>query len=447
MKQHIAAALLGMWLTQIGGFGSDLDLKGIWALARDGGPGVPGAQARAGADAQRLSQARAYRFPVLTWQGAWMRTDVPAEVFALSLNQGSFSMQGLMSGDPNHPKALSTWVNRLELVLPLYAGGQIGTRIRQARAVSDAGNRKLEWSRLDAGRKAVGMYLGLVMMREERTFLEGYLSLLASYRQQAEQMFGQGLLVQADVQRAQVEEAAVGDDLMELKARQKASLNTLAWLIHRENVREEDLAELPEIRWTPEPLAVWLNRARERPDLQAARLRLQAGQLEPRALRSSYLPQVALKVRGDMAGARLDGTHEKALALEIGLQWNLFAGGRDRAAVGAAMADFRAGAADVADAEGWVEQIVREARLSYLASCERRETAEKALKAAREGERVVRERFQQGLVRMVDLLDAATAVRNAHRRLWQVRVAQWNWALNLLVDAGQDLGQWLPRMQ
>ena len=69
----------------------------------------------------------------------WIRTDSPADAFALLLNQERFSFPDFVTGDPNDPDPLSTAITRLEVEIPIWTGGELSTRLEQARFAAEAG--------------------------------------------------------------------------------------------------------------------------------------------------------------------------------------------------------------------------------------------------------------------------------------------------------------------
>ena len=68
--------------------------------AREGAREVVAAQARRRAAEARASQAKGFRWPSLNLTALWMRTNNPAEVFALKLNQGIVLVPGLRRERP-----------------------------------------------------------------------------------------------------------------------------------------------------------------------------------------------------------------------------------------------------------------------------------------------------------------------------------------------------------
>ncbi len=153
--------------------------------------------------------------------------------------------------------------------------------------------------------------------------------------------------------------------------------------------------------------------------------------------RAALLPRVGLVVRHDLFddqpfGAHGDSTTIMAMAgIEI---WN---GGRQRAAVAAAKAEAEAGRRDVERMERGIRLEVEQAWEETQTALARRNTAGRSLEAAREVERILEERFRSGVARTIDLLDAATARREAETRELVARAQIHLAAFRLAFKAGQ----------
>ena len=92
------------------------------------------ASARQRAAEARAKEAAGYRLPQVRISEQWIRTDSPADAFALLLNQERFSFPAFVTGDPNNPDPLSTAITRLEVEIPIWTGGELSTRLDQAAA-------------------------------------------------------------------------------------------------------------------------------------------------------------------------------------------------------------------------------------------------------------------------------------------------------------------------
>ena len=115
-----------------------LTLAGAMQRAREGAREVVAAQARQQAAQARSDQSKGFRWPSLNLTALWMRTNNPAEVFALKLNQGVFSFPEFVASNPNDASPLNTGITRAEIVLPLFTGGELSGRIDQAKLAADA---------------------------------------------------------------------------------------------------------------------------------------------------------------------------------------------------------------------------------------------------------------------------------------------------------------------
>ncbi|MGE5344425.1 MAG: TolC family protein, partial [Acidithiobacillales bacterium] len=110
-----------------------LTLAGAMQRARENAREVGAARARLEAAEARARQAKGFRFPSVNLTELWTRTDNPAEVFALKLNQGTFSFPDFVQSDPNSPAPINAGITRGEVAVPLFTGGELSGRISQAK--------------------------------------------------------------------------------------------------------------------------------------------------------------------------------------------------------------------------------------------------------------------------------------------------------------------------
>jgi outer membrane protein TolC len=141
--------------------------------------------------------------------------------------------------------------------------------------------------------------------------------------------------------------------------------------------------------------------------------------------------------RGDLVDDVLFGAHGESVTIMARASINLLAGGSDKAAAAAARWEARAGQEDVARFAEGVRLETRQAYEAAVTARARHATATKALEAAREAERITSERFRTGVVKMIDVLDAATARREAETRELVARVDAHTAALRLAVASGR----------
>lgn len=420
------------------GLSDPLTLPEAMALARDRARTVAAAEARVAASRERVAEARGHRLPTVRIQEIWLRTDSPAEAFALTLNQERFSFQDFVSGDPNHPEAVESALTRLEVEMPIYTGGELKSRVRQAELVAESTEHAARGTADGAALAAAAAYLQLAQAAERVALLERSLETVAAHVETARAYVGQGMLVRSELLRAEVERARVEDLLEEARGGVLVARASLAFRLATEPEALGGLPPLPPPPPPPGELEPWLARAATRPDLAAARLMASTAELEVDARRAARKPRIGLMVRGDLVDDTPFGDHGDSTAVIAQGSLDLWAGGRHRAAVAAARADAEAAGHEVDQLADAVRLEVRQAWVVARSARRRHATAAAALDAAAETERITGERFRAGVVSTLDLLDAATAHREAETRELVARAEASLASLRLAVAAGRE---------
>jgi len=397
--------------------GGTLSLDQAVATALQNNPQVHAAEASAQAADQRRARAKAYRYPSLDLSEVYNWTDNPAEAFALKLNQKRFDFNDFVQSDPNNPPKLTTWITSLQLTLPVFTGGKLSARIDQAGLMANAErlsyNHTAEKVAFDTMTAYTNLakareYLGLI--RVARKTVGGHVALAGKYA-------AQGMIVQAEVLKAQVELARM-DELVE-KAQNGAQLAEAAldFQMGLDQSTPQKLAPLPPPPPVQGEVDAWIQAALEnRHDLLAARKKVEAGKLEVKAATSGYYPEVAVVGRYDMFDKAAFGGNGDSTTVMAVARINLLRGGADKAARAAAQYETASHEADIRRFEEGIRLSVRQAWQDLDTARARHATARAALAAARESQRVREERFKQGLDKMIDLLDADTQLREAEVR-------------------------------
>lgn len=416
---------------------SPLTLAGAMQKAREGAREVTAAQARAGAAEARASQAKGFRWPSLNLTALWMRTNNPAEVFALKLNQGVFSFPEFVSSNPNDAAPLNTGITRAEIVLPLFTGGELSGRIDQAKLAAEAASGTSTWVADNAALAAAEAYVMVAQAEEYASLLHKSRDTVAAHVKLAGDYAAQGMLVRSELLRAEVELSKMDDLVTEADGRVRIANANLAFRLGAAGSASWTLAPLPDPRPVATPVDGWLATAGERSDLGSARNLLAAGELEEKVKKAPIWPKLALVAKGELYGDKPFGSTGTSGSIMAVATWNVFAGGSDHAAAVAAREDARAGREDVARFAEGVRLEVRQAFEEARTAQARHETAKKALDSAREAERITNDRYRAGVVKTLDLLDVTTARREAETRELVARADAHTAALKLAVKAGR----------
>ncbi len=237
--------------------------------------------------------------------------------------------------------------------------------------------------------------------------------------------------------RAEVELAKIDDQHAEASANARLAEESLAFRVGapaRSRFALGALPEPPEIGDAPEP---WIDGTGERSDVSAARQRLRASQIEVAVQQAARWPHVGLAAHYDWADDHPFGGHGRSGTVLARASLDLFTGGSRRAAVAAATAEAEAARREVDRFAEGAALAVRQAWEQAATARARRETARRALAAAAETLRITEERFRAGVFKTIDVLDAATARREAEMRELMARAAANRLSLRLAVAAGR----------
>ena len=414
-----------------------LSLGEAMSRARDGAREVAAARARQEAAAARARQTSAYRLPSLSLSETYIRTDSPAESFALELNRNEFSFPNFVGSDPNDPGWSGTAITRAEAMVPLFTGGELSGRIDQARSAAEAAGSQALWAADNAALAAGEAWVMLAQAEEFVSLLTKARDTVKAHVELAKSYVEQGMLVRSELLRAEVELARVEDLLEDAKGKARVANANLAFRIGVPQDSTWQLAPLPEPKGLDGDAATWVASAASRKDLAAARSLLRAGELEEKVKKAAWWPKVGVSARWDLHDKNLFGASGSAGTVMAFAAINVFQGGADKAAAAAARLDAQAGREDVARFADGVALEVRQAYEEAATARARHATAVKALESARESERITDERFRSGVVKTIDLLDAATARREAETRELVARADAHATALRLALKAGK----------
>ncbi|HSL92444.1 MAG TPA: TolC family protein, partial [Candidatus Limnocylindrales bacterium] len=155
-----------------------------------------------------------------------------------------------------------------------------------------------------------------------------------------------------------------------------------------------------------------------RDDLRAFSLRVENAAANVDLQRSDYLPTLGLTGAWQMDGQEsLFSPDNRSWMVGVGLRWNLFDGFRREAEVARSSAESGKAKAYYRGARDHAAFQVTRAYLGVKEAGRRVEIARSATAAAEEGARLIKTRYENQLARMVDLLDAQTALNTARADL------------------------------
>jgi len=418
---HVAVLLLAWSVTGPStAFGGDpVDFPGAVARALRDNAGMSAAGYEWTSVKKDAEAARGYYLPKLSFEERFIRTEVPAEAFSLKLNQRRLSNSDFLDADNfNNAPPINDYITTFTLEQPIFA-----PRAYLGRKMA---NREAQATGLDVSRKkeetvfrVLQAYLQVLTAKEYVRVAEQGLSDAREHYRIAEVMESAGTGLASDVLRAKVFLATAESGKVTAHSRLALAQTGLGLAMGEAGGKRVDAGVPPPPLPEPGALEERIAAVREnRADLRAFSMRLANAETNVTLRKSDYLPEV-----GVLGAYRIDGQDgifspdNHTWNIGVGLSWNLFDGLRREAEVAKASAEREKTREVYRGAKDYAAFQVTRAYLFVEEASRRVEIARASVAAAEEGVRLVRSRYENQLARMIDLLDAQTALNGVRADL------------------------------
>ncbi len=344
----------------------------------------------------------------------YFNTNNPAQAFGILLNQGRFTAADFNPATLNSPGTTENWQFNANLVQPVYNGGREQLNLTLAEIGEVASHESAEHARQRILFHVTRAYYEQVLAKAVLDVARETVQIAEANVKQIRSRYQAGTTVKSDVLQAEVRLASLREEA--IRADQVVRVTTIA-LRHAIGLDDEvDATESLAPRGRDEPS---LDRAVQtaletRPDYRALQAEAQKADVGIQLAKSAYFPTLNLQ-----AGYQLNNTApfspngaNNYSALGI-LTFNLFNGLGDSAQVGKARAH-QDRARELLEAKRReIEVEVVEASYGLAAARERIAVSESAIAQAEENLRIVRNRYNAGIVSVLDLLTAELVLNQA----------------------------------
>jgi outer membrane protein len=411
----IAIALPRRALGQEAQISGTLTLQQAVRMALDQNPAFRESTDEAEAARARLKQVQAAWFPRFDFHQDFTRGNNPVYVFGTKLTQRQFSPADFALNNLNTPSPLDNFQTRLDGRWRLFDSGQTLFHQRSAKKLVTAADFETEQARQDLILEVLRSYYGVLVMRENVRAADEAVKTAQASAQRIENMHNAGLIVDSDWLSA-------GVFLAQMKDSQIRAQNDLA-IANMQLARDMGLAvDAPtnpsQILQEPAPLQrtieAWIQTALDqRPALRAAQLQQDAMDQERKAAKAEFGPKVGLFGSTERDAMTLGGPSGTNWTAGAQLEFNLFAGGAQKAKLAEATANASKTKHGVEWLRSGVQMEVRKAYLDANAASLRIEAARNVTEQARESLRIVQNRYEGGLTTVTELLRAQTAQLDA----------------------------------
>jgi outer membrane protein len=372
--------------------------------------------ARAGLDeaAARTTEARSGFYPRLSVQEAWQRGDEPVFVFGSLLSSRQFAASNFAIDALTHPDPIGFFHTTFGVEQLIYDGGRQRAAAAAASLERDIAAASVDQATAGIALRTTQTFGRLLASEAAKHAADAGLESARQDLTRAEHRRDAGRATDADVLSLVVHVA----DLQQRAIQVKSEISLAAAELNRLMGAPIDApivtaapkpAPLPA---TPDAGALLIEADAARPELKRAVAAARIADKNQALANAALIPQIAAQAAYDLSGTQLT---DRAGAWVVGgqIRWTFSTGGAELAGRKAAAAATARAAAESEDVRAAVHVDVITA-VGRIESARAREAVGRAVTdQARESQRIIRDRFEQGLAGVSDVLRASTAVLDA----------------------------------
>jgi len=391
---------------------SPLSLKDAIRMGLEKHPAVEASKAGEAQAESRIRQARSGHLPKLNYAESYQRSNNPVFVFSSLLTQHQFTEQNFRIDTLNRPDALNNFQSQLTVDQPLYDAGQTRQAVRSANLMRSMAGETVRRTDIDVIMNITRAYYGAVLAAENLKVAEASVKSAQADLERAEAVRGAGMATDADVLSIRVHLASVREQ--QIRAANdvevaRAALNDAMGVPL--DTRFDLSTPLSPAQLAAPQLEQFEKEAVEaRPEARQAALAGSLAETQAAAARSSLLPQVMFRGAFEADRQRFVTRGGANWFAGVSLRWNLFNGFADKARIEEAVAAERQARAQKQRAESGIRLQVRKAYLDLKAAQERLDVTAAAVAQAEESQRIIQNRYQNGLTTVTELLRSETAL-------------------------------------
>ena len=366
-----------------------------------------------GANAQSVEQANAglsdatgRLLPRVDLSSGVVRSNAPGDYFGMKLNQKNITAADFNPAVMNNPGYINNYQTRVGVTMPLYQGGALWAGRKLASHQADASLYGHDYMKQQIVFQAVSAY---ARVRQSQAHIEAMQRAVAAAKkrfQDTEAMEKRGVLIKSDVMDARVHLLRTTVQLEEAKNAFAGSKDMLEQVMGLNGDVALNTEEDPQLKMPAMTLEEAIENAlAARPDLKALKENHMAASAGIDRSRAAFLPHVGLVAAQDWNSSTF-GMKNRNSMVGATVTMNLFSGGSDAARLRAAQAETVSLEYKAGDLKQQIRNEVSHAWRQLAESRMRFESESEAMNQSEESLRIKSLRYEQGLTKTSDLLDA-----------------------------------------
>jgi outer membrane protein len=358
-----------------------------------------------------VAEAAGHYLPSVNLQEIYMESINPVYAFGTDLNQGEFSLMDFQMSDPNEPEKAIDYNTRLTVDQPIFGGGKIITGIYQASKMKVAAGLTERRQRLTAEYEVANAYYNVLRAQRFVSLTDQVIQTMERHVATAGDYYKSGMALESEVLQAQVYLARANVARVEADNNRQLALAQLNFLMGEPQDTPWTLTDPEKLDCTLPPLSELITEAlSKRQDLAAMERKVAVASSQKMMAGTGFIPTLGIRAEYNFHDEdKLFGDQAEDWTVMAVASWNLFDGGKDVARIGKSHHESKASKIRLAKMKQGIGLEVRQRVLTLGAAGKKHEMASAAVKQAERNLEIQTNRFEKGLVKIADLLDAQTA--------------------------------------
>lgn len=393
---------------------SSLSLSEAIKLADKQNPKITAAFSGVSAADHRITQARSGFLPQVNFTETYGHTTNPMWAFGTRLNQKIITQQDFNPDKLNHPDAIDNFNSAVSVEWPVYHGGQIQIGLDQAKWNKEAQELFLARTRQSVIAQTATTYTDLLMAQQQRDVIQKSLETAQKHLAMIQSRYQNGLTVKSDLLRTEVHIADLEQHRIEADSHIAIAMASLSAAMGAPGDSRWQLTTALE---KGEPLVGsvedWIGTAESnRPDMRNMVIQEQMAEADVRKARAAHLPQVNLMGTYELNSEDFRNSGDNYTIGAV-MRINIYSGDRLSAKTAESEAMLSQVQAMRSELTSGIDVQTRQAFLEAQSAWNRIRVSEAAVSQAHENLKIVRDRYENGLLTLVSLLDAEVAFQYA----------------------------------
>lgn len=373
-----------------------------------------------------LLMSRAMHLPNIKASYTGISTNNPLMAFGSKLNQERVTMEDFNPANLNNPKNIFNFATKLEVQQPIYN--------KDAVYMKKAGEVKVEVLKLKQERTREYLkfelnkaYMQLQMAYKNLEVLEGARNTVLANKKVIENYFKNGMIQKSDVLDMNVRVAEIDSQIRFAKSNVQNASDYLFYLLD-ESPENKVMEPAEKLEYQEDLLALDPVLSNDRKDLQAFRKSLESYDYLVKSSEAKFLPRLNAFGSFELYDNKPYQFNANGYLVGVELSWNIFDGMKAKSEIAKYKADLAKSETEVAQ---YQKQSILELTKAYrqVADADNKvKLSKQAWEQTAEAYRIRKNRYEQGLEKASDVLNAETLMSKKELEYHQ-SVLEYNTAL------------------